>query len=57
MIEKIIQGKLDKDFQEACLLEQTFVKDETKKVKDLIKEATAKFGEKVEIVNFYRLEI
>lgn len=57
MIEKIIQGKLEKDYQELCLVEQTFVKDETKKVKDLIKEATAKFGEKVEIVKFCRLEI
>jgi len=57
ILEKIVQGKLEKDFEELCLMNQTFIKDETKKISDLIKEATAKFGEKVEIKRFVRFEI
>ncbi len=57
ILEKIIQGKLTKDFEELCLMNQTFIKDETKKISDLIKEATAKFGEKIEIKRFIRFEI
>ncbi|NMB92168.1 MAG: elongation factor Ts [Parcubacteria group bacterium] len=57
IIDKIIQGKLDKEFQETCLLDQIFIKDETKKIGDLLKEATAKFGEKIEVAHFCRLQI
>ena len=57
IIDKIIQGKLDKEFQGICLLDQIFVKDETKKIVDLLKEATAKFGEKIEIGHFCRFQI
>lgn len=57
VLEKIIQGKLEKDFEELCLLNQNFIKDETKKVGDLIKEVTAKFGEKIEIKRFVRFEV
>ncbi len=57
ILEKIIQGKLTKDFEEMCLMNQTFIKDETKKISDLIKEATAKFGEKIEIKRFVRFAI
>jgi len=55
--EKIIQGKLAKDFGEICLLNQIFIKDETKTINDLLKEATAKFGEKIEIRQFCRFQI
>ncbi|HOK17611.1 MAG TPA: elongation factor Ts [Candidatus Paceibacterota bacterium] len=57
ILEKIIKGKLDKDFGELCLMNQIFIKDETKKISDLIKEATAKFGEKIEIKRFIRFAI
>ena len=57
MAEKIIQGKLEKFFEDACLLNQKFIKDDSKKIKDLIDEATAKIGEKIEISGFSRLEI
>lgn len=57
ILEKIIQGKMEKDFEELCLMNQIFIKDETKKIGDLIKEATAKFGEKIEIKRFARFEI
>ena len=57
IIDKIIQGKLDKEFEETCLLDQIFIKDETKKISDLLKEATAKFGEKIEVGHFCRFQI
>ena len=57
MAEKIIQGKLEKFFEDACLLNQKFIKDDSKKIKDLIDEVTAKIGEKIEISGFSRLEI
>ncbi len=49
VIDKIIAGKLDKFYQQVCLLEQPYIKDDKKKVKDLIDEATAKMGEKIEV--------
>ena len=55
MQEKIIEGKLASYFQEQVLLEQPLIKDETKKVLDLINEATQKFGERIEIGSFMRL--
>jgi elongation factor Ts len=55
--EKIIKGKLEKEFQEICLDKQVFVKDETKDVGQLIQEATAKFGEKIEISRFIRFQV
>ena len=55
--EKIVQGRLDKELEEICLLNQIFIKDETKTINDLLKEATAKFGEKLEIRQFCRFQI
>jgi elongation factor Ts len=55
--EKIVEGKLKKFFEEICLLKQPFIKDETKKIEDLIKEAIAKIGEKIEIGKFVRFKI
>ena len=57
IIEKIITGKLEKELEEICLEKQPFIKDETKKVGDLIKEAIAKFGEKIELKRFTRFSI
>ncbi|MFH0814892.1 MAG: translation elongation factor Ts [Candidatus Falkowbacteria bacterium] len=57
MKEKIIEGKLNKFFEEVCLLPQSFIKDETKKIEDLIREAIAKIGEKIEIGRFVRFKI
>ena len=55
--EKIIEGKLKKFFEEICLVKQSFIKDETKTIEDLIKEAIAKIGEKIEIGKFVRFKI
>ncbi|MGE4554810.1 MAG: elongation factor Ts [Candidatus Paceibacterota bacterium] len=57
IVEKIIQGKLEKELEEICLEKQVFIKDENKRVGDLIKEAMAKFGEKIEISRFVRFSI
>lgn len=57
IMEKIIQGKMAKEMGEICLLDQIFIKDEAKTIKDLLKEATAKFGEKIEISRFCRFQV
>ncbi len=57
VIEKIIEGKLKKKFEEICLLEQDYIKNPEIKVKDLIKEYISKLGENIKIIKFSRLEI
>ena len=57
IIKKIIDGKLEKEFQQICLNKQIFVKDETKNIDQLIQEAVAKFGENIEISRFTRFKI
>ena len=52
-----MQGKLDKFFEEICLLKQLFIKDDKIKVEDLIKQMIAKTGEKIEIGRFSRFQI
>ncbi len=55
--EKIAEGKVNKFFQENCLLEQKFIKDEAKTVEELIKEYIAKLGENIQVGRFCRFEI
>ncbi len=57
IIEKIVEGKLNKFFEEVCLLEQPFVKDDKQKVKDLLVQFVAKFKENTKIARFARFEI
>ena len=52
--EKIAQGKLEKYYEEVCLLDQPFIKDQGKTIKDLIHEAAAKFGENIVVRRFTR---
>ncbi len=52
IIEKIIEGKLNKFYEENCLLEQEYIHDENKKVKDHIKEYIAKLGENIVVRRF-----
>jgi len=56
-IEKIVAGRVDKFFADACLLEQPFFRDPDKKVSDLLTEAKAKVGEEVSIVRFVRFQV
>ena len=50
--EKIVTGRLEKYYQEVCLLEQPFVKNPDQTVKDLVVELTAKVGERITIRRF-----
>jgi elongation factor Ts len=57
MLEKIATGKLDKWYSEICLLEQAFVKDDKKKVGDIVTEAVAKIGENIQVRRFTRFAL
>ena len=57
MKEKILEGKLASYFRDQVLLEQPFIKDETKTIRQLLNEATQKFGERVEVTSFSRLSV
>ncbi len=54
MQEKILEGKMKSYFQDQVLLNQPYIKDDSKTVHDLITEASQKFGERVEITRFAR---
>ena len=57
VIEKIVEGKMKKFFSEACLLEQTFVKNSDITVQDLVNEIIAKTGENIVIKRFSRFQL
>ena len=54
---RIVEGKLDKFFQENCLLEQAFVKDPQKTIKDYVTETIARIGENINISRFIRFQL
>jgi len=54
MQEQIMAGKLDKYFEQVCLLEQPYVREAEKKIKDLIAETVAKLGENIQVRRFAR---
>jgi len=57
IIERIVQGKLEKYFQEVCLLEQPFVKDQDRSVKQRIDETQKKLGEEITVEQFVRFRL
>jgi len=57
VLEKIVNGKLEKYYSEACLLEQPFVKNPDKRVGDFVKEQIAKFGENIKVKKFARFKL
>jgi len=59
VIDKIVEGKLEKFYTEACLLEQPFIKDASgkTKVQDLVDQATAKLQERVVVKRFARFQV
>ncbi|MGD1006082.1 MAG: translation elongation factor Ts [Ignavibacteriaceae bacterium] len=57
ILEKISQGRLNKFFQENCLVEQAFIKDNTKTVGDLLKEFNSKQGTQIKISLFHRFHL
>ena len=57
IIDKIVEGKLKKFYEEACLLNQKFVKDPSKTVSDRIAETIAKLGENIKVSRFVRFQL
>jgi len=57
VIEKIVEGKVQKFYSEICLLEQVYIKDSKVVIKDLIKEKIATYGENIEVGQFSRFQI
>jgi len=56
-MEKIIQGKLTKYYDDACLLEQPFIKDPNMRVKDILTSMIAKIGENIIVRRFVRYQV
>lgn len=57
IVEKIVQGKLGKLYEEVCLLDQVFIKDDKVTIRQLVLSAVAKIGENIKIGRFTRYEI
>ncbi len=57
ILDKIVEGKIEKFYEETCLLDQQFIKDDSLKIKDLIQNTIAKLGENVVIRRFARFQI
>ena len=56
-LEKILAGKLEKFYEETCLLEQPFVKDQKTKIKDFLSDLIGKIGENIVVRRFVRFQL
>jgi elongation factor Ts len=57
MVDKIVEGRMNKYYEEVCLMEQPFIKDNTTTVADLIKSKIAKLGENISVSRFVRYKV
>jgi len=57
VIERIVEGKVGKYYEEVCLIEQSFIKDSSKNIKSLLLETIAKLGENIVIKRFVRFKL
>ena len=57
IVGKIVEGRLEKFYQESCLLEQPFIKDGDKSVQDILTETIATLGENISVARFSRYEV
>ncbi len=57
IVERIVNGRMEKFYREVCLLEQPYIKDEDKKIQDLLDEFIAKLGENISISRFVRFRL
>ena len=57
VVDRIVDGRLNKFYEEVCLLEQPFIKENTTTVQELIKQLIAKLGENVTVARFARFKI
>ena len=57
MVDKIVEGRMSKFYEEVCLYEQPFIKENSTTVGDLIKSAIAKLGENISVSRFVRFKV
>ncbi|WP_456465827.1 translation elongation factor Ts [Desulfurobacterium sp.] len=57
IVEKIVEGRLNKFYSENCLLDQPWIKDDSKTIGDLIKEYITKLGENIKVKRFCRFGV
>jgi elongation factor Ts len=57
VVEKIVQGRIEKFYAEAALMDQVYVRDNEKRVKDLVNEAISKLGENIKVARFARFQL
>lgn len=57
VVEQIVNGRLENFYRETCLLEQSFIKDLKKTVKELVAEQASKFGENIVVRRFARFQV
>ena len=57
VLVKIVDGKMERFYEETCLMEQAFVKEPTRRVKDLIQDAIARLGENIRVRRFVRYSV
>lgn len=56
-VDKVVDGRMDKFYEEICLMEQVFIKDDSKKISEMLSEAVADLGESIQIRRFSRFEL
>ncbi len=57
VVDMIVEGKIERFYSEACLLEQAFIKDPDKKVTDIVNESIGRLGENIQIRRFSRYHL
>ena len=57
VIEKIVEGKIRKFYEESCLLNQNYIRDPEKKVEDIVKAVIAEIGENIYVARFARFQL
>ncbi len=57
MVDKIVEGRMNKYYEEVCLYEQPFIKENTTSIADLIKSKIAKLGENISVSRFVRFKV
>lgn len=57
VIDKIIEGKINKYYEEVCLLKQPFIKDDSLTIEELLRQVIAKMGENIQINRFVRFSL
>jgi elongation factor Ts len=57
VVDKIVQGRIEKFFAEAALMDQVYVRDNEKKIRDIVNEAISKLGENIRVARFARFQL